>query len=189
MLNWLLILSITMISASMLMFLSEFISITEQASDYYGITKESLLYFYNSFNLFYLILSPLVFTFVKKYYYEIVCGSVVLNFVGILGRFLAGNNFPLALFMTALVGIAHVPIITAPYGLLKLFKPHHQGYAAAIPLFLPALGINYVIFHGMTFIIPYYDSGPFVRGLSIIISIFATVATVLTLTLMMKLKK
>ena len=85
---------------------------------------------------------------------EIVCGSTVLNFVGIFGRQLAGTNFHLALFMTAVVGVAHVPIITAPYGLLKLFKPQQQGYAAAIPLFLPVLGINYVIYHCMHFIIP-----------------------------------
>eukprot|EP00178_Gracilaria_changii_P008535 TRINITY_DN25868_c0_g1_i1.p1 TRINITY_DN25868_c0_g1~~TRINITY_DN25868_c0_g1_i1.p1 ORF type:complete len:106 (-),score=3.74 TRINITY_DN25868_c0_g1_i1:20-298(-) len=92
--------------------------------------------------------------------------------------------------MTALVGIAHVPIITAPYGLLKLFKPHHQGYAAAIPLFLPALGINYVIFHGINFIIPHtYGADPYVRGLNLFIAIFAALATVLTLTFMMKLKK
>lgn len=56
--------------------------------------------------------------------------------------------------MTAIVGVAHVPIITAPYGLLKLFNSQNQGYAAAIPLFLPVLGINYIIFHGMSFIIP-----------------------------------
>jgi hypothetical protein len=54
--------------------------------------------------------------------------------------------------MTILVAIAHIPIITAPYGLLKLFPERHRSYAASIPLFLPALGINFCILYGMAYI-------------------------------------
>lgn len=102
---------------------------------------------------------------------------------------LVGQNFELALFMTILVGIAHVPIITAPYGLMKLFPVSQQGYAAAVPLFLPVLGINYVIYHGMTTIIPSSDPFPSINMLSISIAVTATLATGLTLFFMNKLKK
>lgn len=54
--------------------------------------------------------------------------------------------------MTIVIAIAHIPIITAPYGLLKLFPEHQKGYATSIPLFLPVLGINFCIMYGFTFI-------------------------------------
>ena len=54
--------------------------------------------------------------------------------------------------MTAIVAVAHIPIITAPYGLLKLFPDWQKGYAASIPLFLPVLGINFCILYGMEYI-------------------------------------
>lgn len=91
--------------------------------------------------------------------------------------------------MTILVGIAHVPIITAPYGLLKLFPPSQQGYAAAIPLFVPLLGINYAIFYGMKYIIPKKSPEHSIDQLSISIAVTATLAAVLTIFLMNKLKK
>jgi len=53
------------------------------------------------------------------------------------------------LVMTGVVAVAHIPVITAPYGLLKLFPDWQKGYAASIPLFFPVLGINFCIFYGM----------------------------------------
>jgi hypothetical protein len=65
---------------------------------------------------------------------------------------LAGSNYTFALIMTIVIAIAHIPIITAPYGLLKLFPDHQKGYAASIPLFLPVLGINFCILYGLTYV-------------------------------------
>ena len=105
-----------------------------------------------------------------------------------------GNNFGLALFMTILVAIAHVPIISAPYGLLKLFEPSHQGYAAAIPLFLPVLGISYVILHGLIFIVSesvneISASFPYIHGLNIVITVFTLAVSIPTLILISSLKE
>lgn len=91
------------------------------------------------------MISPLLFPIFKRYYIHLVSASAVACCIGCVGRYYCETNFHMALSMSSIVAIAHVPIITAPYGLLKLFKPHHQGYAAAIPLFVPTLGINYVI--------------------------------------------
>ena len=97
--------------------------------------------------------------------------------------------------MTSVVAISHIPIITAPYGLLKLFPDWQKGYAASIPLFLPVLGINFCILYGMAYIA---DDGTHsmttaqvhaeINGLNKIIAIvgiFATSATVI-LTLLLK---
>lgn len=152
MIEWVLILSITMVSTTMLMFLSAFIAIPDEASLYYGVEKQKLLLFYNSFNTFYLIISPFLFPIYKKYYIVLVISSISLCSVGCIGRYLVGQNFNHALMMASIVAISHVPIITAPYGLLKLFKPSQQGYAAAIPLFVPTLGVNFAILYGMSYI-------------------------------------
>lgn len=55
--------------------------------------------------------------------------------------------------MTSIVAIAHIPIISAPYGLLKLFPESQKGYAASIPLFLPVLGINFCILYSIGYIL------------------------------------
>ena len=106
----------------------------------------------NSFNIFYLIISPLIFSVLNKYYLPFVRIAVIATAFGAVGRYLFSPNYTIALVMSFLVAIAHVPIITAPYGLLKLFAPEKRGYAASIPLFVPALGINFCILYGMTFI-------------------------------------
>lgn len=94
--------------------------------------------------------------------------------------------------MSSIVAIAHVPIITAPYGLLKLFKPSHQGYAAAIPLFVPTLGINYVILYGMNSIATgdgtIYDKTDEITHLSGIIAFFSILSTISTLFFLFKLQ-
>jgi hypothetical protein len=58
----------------------------------------------------------------------------------------------MALVGSILVGISHIPIISAPYGLLKMFPERHRGYASSIPLFVPGLGINMAILYAMFFI-------------------------------------
>lgn len=88
----------------------------------------------------------------NKNYFKFVIASSIATGIGAVGRYLAGNNYNLALFMTGIIGISHIPIITAPYGLLKLFPDHQKGYAASIPLFLPTLGINFCILFGMIYI-------------------------------------
>jgi hypothetical protein len=55
--------------------------------------------------------------------------------------------------MTFIVAICHIPIITAPYGLLKLFPDSKKGYAASTPLFVPTLGINFCILYGREYIL------------------------------------
>lgn len=57
------------------------------------------------------------------------------------------------MFFTGVVAVAHIPIIAAPYGLLKLFPDWQKGYAASIPLFLPVLGINFCIIYGIAYIV------------------------------------
>lgn len=106
----------------------------------------------NSFNIFYIIISPLLFNVFNKHYYPFVLFSTIATAVAAVGRYLAGTNYTFALLMTIVIAIAHIPIITAPYGLLKLFPNDQKGYAASIPLFLPVLGINFCILYGMSFI-------------------------------------
>jgi hypothetical protein len=111
-----------------------------------------VLLFSNAFNIFYILISPLLFDSFNKHYFRYVLFSTVAVGIAAIGRYFAGNNYYLALFMTSIIAIAHIPIITAPYGLLKLFPNWQKGYAASIPLFLPVLGINFCILYGMTYI-------------------------------------
>lgn len=102
----------------------------------------------------------------------------------------------MALVMTSIVGIAHIPIITAPYGLLKLFPNSQKGYAASIPLFLPVLGINFCILYGMTYItsgdgqtLPIGQIHQKIYDLNFIIAAVGCFATLSTLILLYKLKE
>ena len=98
--------------------------------------------------------------------------------------------------MTAVVAVAHIPIITAPYGLLKLFPDWQKGYAASVPLFLPVLGINFCILYGMAYIA---DDGSHSRsreevhneinGLNGIIGLCGIGSTILTVILTLVMKK
>lgn len=98
--------------------------------------------------------------------------------------------------MSIIVAISHVPIITAPYGLLKLFPPEKRGYAASIPLFIPSLGINFCIFYGMDLIassnektiLPevYYH---YINQLHLIIAIVGAISMLSTLVLLSKLSE
>ena len=152
MLKWFLILSVTMVSTTMLMFLSSYIAILPEAKSYFNVQRSDVILLSNFFNIFYLIISPLIFSILDRYYLPFVRASVVLTAIGSVGRYFFANHYTGALIMSIIVAISHVPIITAPYGLLKLFPPEKRGYAASIPLFVPSLGINFCILYGMTYI-------------------------------------
>jgi hypothetical protein len=66
-------------------------------------------------------LSPFIFSILKKKYSLLVNISVILTAIGCTGRYLCGNDYNIALIMSSIVAIGHIPIITAPYGLLQLF--------------------------------------------------------------------
>lgn len=152
MIKWLLIISITLVSTSMLAFLSTYLSIIQEAQLYFGVDKSDIILLSNTFNICYLIIAPLLFPFVKRYYTKLVIASSILTAIGCVGRYLSFGNYSITLAMSILVAIGHVPIITAPYGLLDLFSDEQKGYAATIPLFVPTLGINFCFLYGMNLI-------------------------------------
>lgn len=151
-LAWALILSVTSVSVTMLMMIGAFLAILPQAEEFYGTDQTLVLLLSNAFNIFYILISPLLFDSFSKHYLRYVAVSTAATGIAAVGRYLAGQNYFMALGMTSVVAIAHIPIITAPYGLLKLFPNSQKGYAASIPLFLPVLGINFCILYGMTYI-------------------------------------
>ncbi len=134
------------------MIVGAFFAILPQAEEYYQQSRTMVLLLSNCFNIFYIIISPLIFNLLNKYYVKGVLISTLATGIAAVGRYLAAENYTICLFMTIVVAIAHIPIITAPYGLLKLFPDHQKAYAASIPLFLPVLGINFCILYGMAFI-------------------------------------
>lgn len=152
MLKWLLITAITLVSATLLMFVSAYIAIFAETAAFYQTSVSNVIFLSNTFNIFYLIISPFIFPFLKRRYYIIVQIAIALIAIGCLGRYFAGTNYSSSLIFSILVAIAHVPIITAPYGLLGLFQPSKRGYASSIPLFVPILGINFCILYGMSYI-------------------------------------
>ena len=151
-LEWGLILSVTSVSVTMLMIVSAFFAILDEAQQFYGVSRTMLLLLSNSFNIFYIVISPPLFHTFNRHFFPFVVGSTLATGVAALGRYLAGTNYLLSLIMTGTVAIAHIPIITAPYGLLKLFPNWQVGYAASVPLFLPTLGTNFCILYGMQYI-------------------------------------
>ncbi len=72
--------------------------------------------------------------------------------IGIIMRSLAERSYELALIGSIIVGLSHIPIISAPYGMLKMFPESQRGYASSIPLFVPGLGINIAILYAILFI-------------------------------------
>lgn len=196
MLNWLLILSVTLASTTILMFVTTYIAILPEAGNFFSVTRSSVLLLSNSFNIFYIIISPLIFRILNKYYLVLVRIGVVAIALGCIGRYLSETNYTSALIMSIIVAISHVPIITAPYGLLKLFPPEKRGYAASIPLFVPSLGINFCIFYGMDLIassnekavLP-QDYYGYINTLHLIIAIVGTVSMISTLVLLSKLSE
>ncbi len=113
--------SVTMVSVTMLMIVSTFFAILPQAELFYGQSRTKILLMSNSFNIFYIMVSPLMFRSFSKNYMFYVLLSTILTGFGAFGRYMAGENYETALAMTIIIAVAHIPIITAPYGLLKLF--------------------------------------------------------------------
>ena len=117
--EWILISAISMVSLAILMFLGAHLAIFDEATLFYGVASRSqIVLLSNIFNFSYLAFSPILFSVLKRYYLPIVTTSVICIGIGCTGRYLAGHDYQLALLCTILVGIAHVPIITAPYGIL-----------------------------------------------------------------------
>lgn len=106
----------------------------------------------NSFNIFYIIISPLIFHVFNRQYFWFVTVSTAMVGLASIGRYFAADEYYSALLMATIIAIAHIPIISAPYGLLKLFPEWQRGYAVSIPLFLPVLGMNFSILFDMLFI-------------------------------------
>jgi hypothetical protein len=148
-LKWLLITSITLVSTALLMFVSAYIAVFKEVGDFYVVSISKIVLLSNTFNISYLLIAPLLFSYLKQKYTFIVQVAVILIAIGSLGRYLSNDSYLPALFCSSIVAIAHIPIITAPYGLLELFHPSQRGYASSIPLFMPLLGINFSILYGM----------------------------------------
>lgn len=141
-----------MVSTTMLVFVSAFIAILPEAGAYYNRDRSDILMLSNSFNILYLIVTPVIFASLRKHYSLLVHASILFTGIGCIGRYLCFNNYNASLIMSTFVAIGHIPIITAPYGLLDLFPESQKGYAASIPLFVPTLGINFSILYGMAYI-------------------------------------
>lgn len=195
MLNWLLIIALTLVSTSMLVFLSAYLAVLEEAAAYYNKGRSQVLLLSNTFNLFYILITPLLFPLLKRHYSLLVLLSVGLTAIGCLGRYLCFQNYDIALVMSLLVAIGHIPIITAPYGLLGLFKPAEKGYAATIPLFVPTLGTNFSIFYGMKYIasdfpeLVNFNNHDSISSLNLIIAVVGCLSCVATLAFMLLLRK
>jgi hypothetical protein len=194
-LAWCLILSITLVSVTMLMMVGAFLAILPQAEEFYGTNQSMVLLLSNAFNICYILISPLLFDSFNRHYLRYVAFSTAVSGIAAIGRYLAGQNYEMALAMTCLIAVAHIPIITAPYGLLKLFPDHHKGYAASIPLFLPVLGINFCILYGMAYItkgegeaLPVDQVNAKINDLNFIIAAVGLVSSILTIFLLYKLK-
>ena len=151
-LKWLLISSVTLVSTTMILFLAQFLAILDITKDYYDTSIGSILQFSNAFNFFHIILTPLLFKSMEKHYLSFIIGSVLMMGIGLMVRTFAEQDYIMALVGSILVGISHIPIISAPYGMLKMFPERHRGYASSIPLFVPGLGINIAILYAMFFI-------------------------------------
>lgn len=112
-----------------------------------------------------------------------------------MGRYLCADDYKSALIMSSLVAVGHIPIITAPYGLLDLFSEEEKGYAASIPLFVPTLGINFSIIYGMSFIassgetVDMVDKITQINNLNFIIAVMGFVSCTLAVIFMLILKK
>lgn len=151
-LEWGLILSVTSVSVTMLMMIGTYIAILDEAQSFYSVDRTNILLLINIFNIGYIFITPFIFNIFNKYYVSGILISTVATGIAAVGRYLAEQDYTLSLIMTTIVAVAHIPIITAPYGLLKLFPDWQKGYAASIPLFLPVLGINFCILYGMGYI-------------------------------------
>lgn len=194
-LAWCLILSVTLVSVTILMIIGAFLAVLPEAQEFYKTNQTMILLFSNVFNIFYILISPILFDSFNRHYLRYVAVSTIITGMAAIGRYLSGSNYILALAFTSVIAIAHIPIITAPYGLLKLFPDNQKGYASSIPLFLPVLGINFCILYGMTYItsndravLTLTEVHNKINELNLIIAVVGVVSMLLTLFLLYKLK-
>ena len=152
MLNWLLIFSITLVSTAMLIFFTAYEAILHEAGAYYQKDRSLVILLFNCFPIMYLLITPCIFWILKKKYCLLVIISVILNGIGCVGRDFCKRDYTLAIIFSFVVAVGHIPIITAPYGLLSLFPENQKQYASVIPLFVPNIGMNFCIFYGMHYI-------------------------------------
>jgi hypothetical protein len=187
-LKWLLITSITLVSTSLLMFVSAYIAVLNEVAEYYGVTVSKVILLSNTFNIFYLIIAPIIFPWLKKKYTTIVRIAVIIIAIGCLGRYLCKRRYILSLIFSIMVAIGHIPIITAPYGLLNMFPPSKRGYASSIPLFVPLIGINFCILYGMENIVNENNISPisilYINRLNLMIAIVGVLGSAITLILL-----
>lgn len=88
-LKWLLIISVTLISTTMLLFLAQFLAILPLSASFYETSIANVLQFSNVFNIFHIILTPLLFKAMEKQYLLFIIGSVLIMGVGLIMRSLA----------------------------------------------------------------------------------------------------
>ena len=144
----------------------------------------------------YIIITPFIFNLFRKHYINGIIISATATGIAAVGRYLAGTDYTLCIVMTAIVAVAHIPIITAPYGLLKLFPDWQKGYAASIPLFLPVTGISFCILYGIAFIaddkthtVSLEEKHYQISRLNYIIAIVGVISTAATVILVLLLSK
>lgn len=149
----------------------------------------------NSFCIFYILISPFIFHIFNKHYFWFVIVSSVATALAFVGRYFAADHYGYSLAMATVLAIAHISVISAPYGLLKLFPEWQRGYASSIPLFLPFVGINLSILYDLVYIaqegnstITEYEVYQRIHTLDGIIALIAVVSCTLTVILMMVLR-
>lgn len=89
-LAWALILSVTSVSVTMLMMIGAFLAILPQAEEFYSTDQTMVLLLSNAFNIFYILISPLLFDSYHKHYLWYVTVSTVATGVAAVGRYFAG---------------------------------------------------------------------------------------------------
>ena len=192
MMEWVLILSVTSVSVTMMMMVGTFLAIIPQTMLYYSVTRTAVVLLASIFNIGYVVMAPFIFfRFNNNYFAGIILATVVTGGAAI-GRYLAGPNYMVSLGLTIVVAIAHIMTISAPYGLLKLFPSQQKGCAASIPIFLPYLGMNFSILYGMAYIANGSSQTPSIQqihsqidSLNLIIAIFGTITASVTVALVL----
>ena len=154
-----------------------------EAQAYYAQSRTMVLLFSNSFNIFYIIIVPFVFHKLSQFYHYILVTAVSVYGIAVILFCLAGRNYWPAISSVAVIAIANISMITAPYGLLKLLPKHHHGYAMSIPLFVPQLGMSFCIIYARSYIVqnPAFISE--IDNLLRIIAIFGAASCLLALVL------
>lgn len=121
MLAWCLILAVTLVSTVLLMIFGEYLAILTETQVYFQTSRTMVLFLSNTFNIFHALITPLIFNSFNKNYYPYVFVSTAAVAFASVGRYLTADQYWPSFIMATIIAIAHIPIISAPYGLLKLF--------------------------------------------------------------------